>query len=62
MVPIARTDPSAIKEFDPNERLVDVAKTLTTNNSTETKLIMEKYNATCVVVYKDDVIGKAYWM
>jgi hypothetical protein len=62
MVPIARTDPSAIKEFDPNEKLVDVAKALTTSNSTETLQVMEKYGATYIVVYKDDIIGKAYWM
>jgi asparagine N-glycosylation enzyme membrane subunit Stt3 len=64
MVPIARTDPNAIKEFDPNEKLVDVAKALTTSNCTEMMQIMEKYCATYVVVYKDDgpPIGKAWWM
>ncbi|MCJ7425278.1 dolichyl-diphosphooligosaccharide--protein glycosyltransferase subunit STT3 [Candidatus Bathyarchaeota archaeon] len=64
MVQIARTDPSAIKEFDPNEKLVDVAKALTTSNGTETRQIMEKYGATYVVVYKDDgpPVGKVWWM
>jgi len=64
MVQIARTDPSAIKEFDPNEKLVDVAKAFSTNNSSETKQIMEKYNATYIVIYKDDSAraGKAYWV
>jgi asparagine N-glycosylation enzyme membrane subunit Stt3 len=64
MVAIARTDPSAIKEFDPNEKLVDVAKALATSNSSETSQIMEKYGATYIVVYKDDSpsVGKAYWI
>jgi asparagine N-glycosylation enzyme membrane subunit Stt3 len=61
MVAIARTDPSAIKEFDPNEKLVDVAKALTTSNSTETMQTMEKYNATYIVVYKDDTL-KLSWI
>jgi asparagine N-glycosylation enzyme membrane subunit Stt3 len=57
-------DPNAIKEFDPNEKLVDVAKALTTNNQTQTLQIMEKYDASYVVVYKDDgpQVGKAWWM
>jgi asparagine N-glycosylation enzyme membrane subunit Stt3 len=64
MVAIARTDPNAIKEFDPNEKLVDVAKALTTSNYTEMLQIMKKYDATYVVVYKDDgpPVGKAWWM
>lgn len=61
MVAIARTDPGAIKEFDPNEKVVDVAKALATSNSTETLQIMEKYDATYVAVYKDDLL-KDYWM
>jgi asparagine N-glycosylation enzyme membrane subunit Stt3 len=64
MVAIARTDPNAIKEFDPNEKLVDVANALTTSNYTETLQIMEKYGAAYVVIYKDDgpQVGKAWWM
>ncbi len=64
MVAIARTDPSAIKEFDPNEKLVDVAKALATSNLTETLQIMEKYGATYIAIYKDDgpLVGKAYWI
>ena len=50
---IAEPARSQVTEFDPNEKIVDVAKALTTNNSTETLLIMEKYGATYVVVYKD---------
>jgi uncharacterized protein (DUF1330 family) len=61
MVAIARTDPSAIKEFDSNDKVVDVAKALAASNSTETLQIMEKYGATYIVVYKDD-LAKAYWM
>ncbi len=62
MIQKAREDPSFVKEFDPNERLIDVAKALTTSNSTETLQIMEKYGAAYIVVYKEDVVGKAYWM
>ena len=61
MVAIARTDPGAIKEFDSNEKVVDVAKALATSNSTETSQIMEKYDAAYIVVYKDDLL-KAPWM
>jgi len=61
MVAIARTDPGAIKEFDSNEKVVDVAKALATSNSTETSQIMEKYDAAYIVVYKDD-LPKAPWM
>ncbi len=50
-----------VTEFDPNEKLVDVATALTTSNITETQQIMEKYNATHIVVYKDDLL-KANWM
>ncbi len=61
MVAIARTDPNAIKEFDSNDKVVDVAKALAANNSPETQQIMEKYGATYIVVYKDDLI-KTPWM
>jgi hypothetical protein len=55
---------SSVNEFDPNERLVDVAKALTTSNYTEMLQIMEKYGAVYVVIYKDDgpQVGKAWWM
>jgi len=64
MVAKARTDPGAIKEFDSNEKLVDVAKAFTTSNLTEMLQITEKYGAGYVVVYKDDgpQVGKAWWM
>ena len=61
MAAIARTDPSAIKEFDSNDKVVDVAKALAANNSTGTLQIMKKYGATYIAVYKDDST-KAYWM
>ena len=61
MVASARTDPTAVKEFDSNEKLVDVAKALATSNNTETIQIMEKYGAKYIVVYKDDSL-KAPWM
>jgi asparagine N-glycosylation enzyme membrane subunit Stt3 len=55
---------SHVTEFDPNEKVVDVAKALATSNSTETLQIMEKYDATYIVIYKDDspLVGKAYWI
>jgi asparagine N-glycosylation enzyme membrane subunit Stt3 len=61
---VAESWRSHITEFDPNEKLVDVANALTTSNYTETLQIMEKYGATYVVVYKDDgpQVGKALWM
>ncbi len=52
---------SHITEFDPNEKIVDIAKALTTSNSTETLQAMQKYSATYIVVYKDDLI-KSSWM
>ena len=55
---------SQVTEFDPNEKIVDIAKALTTSNSTETLQTMQKYGATYVVVYKDDgpPVGKVWWM
>jgi len=54
---------SQVTEFDSNEKIVDVANALTTSNSTETKLIMERYGASYVVVYEDEyVVAKAGWM
>jgi asparagine N-glycosylation enzyme membrane subunit Stt3 len=52
---------SQVTEFDPNEKIVDIAKALTTINSTETLQTMQKYGATYVVVYKDDLL-KSSWM
>lgn len=52
---------SHITEFDSNEKIVDIAKALTTSNSTETLQTMQKYGAKYVVVYKDDLI-KSPWM
>jgi len=46
---------SHVIEFDSNDKLVDVAKALTTSNSTETMQIMEKYSATYIVVYEGDM-------
>jgi asparagine N-glycosylation enzyme membrane subunit Stt3 len=53
-------DPSSIKEFDPNEKIVDVASALTTDNQSETVQIMEKYNATYIMIGKDDLV-KSVW-
>jgi asparagine N-glycosylation enzyme membrane subunit Stt3 len=53
-------DPSGIKEFDPNERIVDIASAFTTNNQSKTQQIMEKYDATYIMVSKDD-FAKSTW-
>ena len=55
------TNKTTITEFDPNERITDVAKAFSTNSSTEMLQIMEKYNATYVLVYYHDLL-KATWM
>lgn len=55
-------DKNSVNEFDPNEKVVDVANALATSNSSETLRIMEKYGATYIVEYKDDMNGKALWM
>jgi asparagine N-glycosylation enzyme membrane subunit Stt3 len=54
-------DPSSIKEFDPNSKILDAATAYTTSNASQTQLIMEKYNATYILVEKDDPT-KAIWM
>jgi len=46
-------NPSGVTEFDPHERILDVATALATNNSAEMVQIMEKYNATYVHVSID---------
>jgi asparagine N-glycosylation enzyme membrane subunit Stt3 len=53
-------DPSGIKEFDSNDKIVDVATALTTSNQSETVQIMQKYNAAYLLVCKDDGV-KAVW-
>ncbi len=54
-------DPSAIKEFDSNQKIVDVATAFTTDNQTETAQIMAKYNATYIMIGQDDLV-KSIWM
>lgn len=54
-------DPSGIKEFDPNEKILDVALALATDNQTETVQIMAKYNATCIMIGQGD-LAKSIWM
>jgi asparagine N-glycosylation enzyme membrane subunit Stt3 len=53
-------DPSGIKERDPYNKIQDVAKALTTTNQTETIEIMTKYDATYLLVHKDDLV-KCVW-
>ena len=54
-------DPSGIKEFDPNEKILDVALALATDNQTETVQIMAKYNATYIMIGQGD-LAKSIWM
>jgi Uncharacterized membrane protein len=54
-------DPSSIKEFDPNQKILDAATAYTTSNSSRTLQIMEKYNTSYIMVGKDDA-AKAVWM
>jgi asparagine N-glycosylation enzyme membrane subunit Stt3 len=49
---------SRITEFEPEQKVEDVAMALTTNDSEETKSVMKKYGATYVLVTIDDV-GKS---
>ena len=54
-------DPSGIKEFDLNSKIQDVATALATTNKSQTLEIMEKYNATYIMVHKDDFV-KSVWI
>lgn len=53
-------DPSSITEFDPHERVVDVATALTTSNFTEISRTIEKYGVTHILICADDIL-KAAW-
>jgi len=54
-------DPSGIKEFDPNEKILDVASAFTTDNQSKTVHIMEKYNATYIMVGKNDLVNSVWF-
>jgi len=54
-------DPEEIKEFDPHERVVDVATALSTTDPNETLQIMQKYGASYILIQKDDSM-KASWI
>lgn len=53
-------DPSGIKERDPYDKIQDVARALTTTNQSTTIEIMTKYDATYLLVHKDDLV-KCIW-
>src|SRR5512133_1709983 len=53
-------DPSGIKERDPYNKIQDVATALTTTNQTQTIQIMQKYDATYLLIHKDDLV-KCVW-
>ena len=54
-------DPSSMKQFDSNQKIVDVASAFTTDNQTETVQIMAKYNATYIMIGQGDLV-KSVWM
>ena len=54
-------EPNGIKEFDSNQKIVDVATVFTTDNQTETAQIMAKYNATYIMIGQGDLV-KSIWM
>jgi asparagine N-glycosylation enzyme membrane subunit Stt3 len=53
-------DPSGIKEFDPNQKILDVASAFTTDNQSKTQQIMEKYNVSYIMIRNDDTV-KSIW-
>jgi len=56
-------NPSGVVEFDPNEKIVEVAKAFTANDSTEMISIMNKYDADYVFVSLDFFNrGAAIWL
>ena len=55
------TDPSKIKEFDPHERIVDVATAFSTTDSNEALRIMQKYGASYIFITRME-FAKSYWM
>ena len=55
-------NPSSYKELEPHEKIVDVTKALTTTDENETISIMNKYNATHILVTVVDGAGKATWI
>lgn len=59
---ISVRDPSDFPELDMHTTIVDVAKSLTTTDENETLSIMNKYNATYIMVAADDGKGKAAWL
>lgn len=54
-------DPNEIEEFDPHERIVDVATAFSTTDPSQTLRIMQKYGASYILVQKDDLM-KASWI
>lgn len=59
---VSIANPELIKEFDPNEKLVEVAKALTATDVNFTKSIMKKCNANYILVTPVDGDGKAVWI
>jgi len=55
-------DPSGLYEFEPHEKLVDVAKAFSTTNKSETFTLMEKYGANHLLLTVEDGVGKVVWI
>jgi asparagine N-glycosylation enzyme membrane subunit Stt3 len=55
------SDSSEIKEFDSNDKIVDIAQAFITDNPSKLMEFMGKYNANYVMVCKDDE-AKTAWM
>ena len=59
---VAVRDPTTCKELGPHDRIVDVAKALTTTSESETVSIMEKYEATYLLETVEDGKLKQHWI
>jgi hypothetical protein len=55
-------DPEGIVEFDPHDRLVDVARALTAIDVDTTKSIMDRYGAKYLLITTEDGGSKASWI
>lgn len=59
---VSVADSTRFKELDSHERILDSAKALTTTNESEIVAIMEKYEATYLLVTAEDGTDKAHWI
>lgn len=59
---VSVADPTEFEELDTHEKIVSVAKALTTTNASETLATMEMYGATYLLVTGEDGKGKPHWI